>query len=112
MTLHVVFIAWVIFGAVLTRRRPLLRCLHITSLAWGVVIQVLPWPCPLTLAENWFELLAGLSPYSDGFLLHYLDMLVYPNVPPVLLTLATVFVGIINLVVYVLRFRRRRVAGW
>src|SRR5437870_761258 len=47
--LHGLFILWVILGALLVRSRPILRWLHIASLVW------LPWPCPLTLLENWLE---------------------------------------------------------
>ena len=70
--LHALFILWVIFGALLTRSRPLLQSLHIASLVWGVLTEVLPWPCPLTLLENWLEGSGGVEPYQGGFLHHYL----------------------------------------
>ena len=74
--LHALFILWVVFGALLTRSRPILRGLHIASLVWGILTEVLPWPCPLTLLENWLEGRAGVEPYQGGFLLHYLYRLV------------------------------------
>jgi prolipoprotein diacylglyceryltransferase len=106
LAIHALFIAWVIFGAAFTRRRPLLRRLHIGSLLWGVLIEVAPWPCPLTVLEQWLEIRAGLASYQGGFLLHYLDALVYPNVDPVLLTYAAVAVAIVNFGIYVRRLRR------
>jgi hypothetical protein len=111
MALHALFIAWVVFGAALTRRCPLLSCLHIASLAWGLLVEVLPCPCPLTVVEQWLEIRAGVTAYQDGFLLHYLDKLVYPDIPPALLTYAAVAVVIVNVVIYGLRFRRAKVAG-
>jgi len=63
----------VIFGALLVRSRPILRWLHIASLVWGILTELLPWPPPLTLLENWLEAGAAVEPYQDGFLLHYLD---------------------------------------
>ncbi len=45
--LHGLFILWVIFGALLVRSRPILRWLHIASLVWGILTELLPWPCPL-----------------------------------------------------------------
>ena len=78
--LHALFILWVVFGALLTRSRPILRWLHVASLVWGILTELLPWPCPLTLLENWLEGRAGVEPYQDGFLLHYLDRLVYPDI--------------------------------
>jgi Protein of Unknown function (DUF2784) len=98
--LHAVFILWVIFGALLTGSRPVLRWLHIASLVWGVFIELLPWTCPLTLLENWLEGKAGVEPYQGGFLLHYLDKLVYPDVSATVLTVAGVLVCVLNLVLY------------
>jgi hypothetical protein len=74
---HALFILWVVFGALVTRSPPILRCLHIASLVWGILTELLPWPCPLTLLESWLEAKAGVQSYEGGFLLHYLDKLVY-----------------------------------
>lgn len=98
--IHLAFILWVIFGALFTRRRPVLRWLHIAALGWGLLIEIAGWTCPLTFAENWLELRAGKTPYTGGFMLHYLDALVYPNVPPWLLTAAAVVVIAANVAVY------------
>ena len=100
LLIHVLFILWVVFGAFLTRSRPVLRCLHIVSLVWGILAELLPWPCPLTILENWLEGKAGIEPYQGGFLLHYLDKLVYPNIPPVALTIAGALVCVVNLAFY------------
>lgn len=98
--LHALFIVWVIFGALLTRSRPLLRWLHIASLIWGILTELLPWPCPLTLLENGLEARAGVEPYRGGFLLHYLDRLVYPDISATVLTVAGVLVCALNLAFY------------
>ena len=106
--LHALFILWVIFGAFLTRSRPVLRWLHIASLVWGILTELLPWPCPLTLLENWLEQRAGVTPYQGGFLLHYLDKLVYPDVSATSLTVAGVVVCVVNLALYGRQARRIR----
>jgi uncharacterized protein DUF2784 len=98
--LHALFIWWVVFGAFVTRSRPVLRWLHIVSLVWGILTELLPWPCPLTLLENWFEAKAGVHPYQGGFLLHYLDKLVYPDISATVLTVAGVLVCVVNLALY------------
>ncbi len=98
--LHALFILWVVFGALLTRSRPVLRWLHIASLLWGILTELLPWPCPLTLLENWLEGKAGVEPYQGGFLLHYLDKLVYPDISATVLTVAGVLVCVLNLALY------------
>jgi hypothetical protein len=110
--LHLLFILWIVFGATVTRRRPLLRWLHLTSLVWGILIEILPWTCPLTRAENFLETWAGIAPYQGEFLLHYLDVLVYPNIPPGLLTGFGVAVCLVTLGIYARRYQRRELIGW
>jgi hypothetical protein len=100
LSLHVLFVLLVIFGAFLTGSRPLLRWLHIVSLVWAILMELLPWPYPLTLLENWLETKAGVEPYQGGFLLHYLDKLVYPNISATLLTMAGLSVCALNLAFY------------
>jgi hypothetical protein len=98
--LHALFIVWVVFGALLTRSRPILRWLHIVSLIWGILTELTPWPCPLTLLENGLEHKAGVEPYQGGFLLHYMDKPVYPDISATVLTVTGVIVCGFNLVIY------------
>jgi len=109
--LHLLFILWIVFSASVTRCRPVLQRLHRGSLVWGILIEILPWTCPVTWAENWLEARAGVAPYQGGFILHYLDALVYPNIPPSLLTGCGIGICVINLSIYAVRFQRRRLAG-
>ena len=104
LLLHALFILWVVFGALLTRSRPRLRWLHMASLVWGTLTELLPWPCPLTLLENWAEGKAGVEPYRGGFLLHYLDRLVYPDISVTVLTTVGVLVCVFNLFFYAWQF--------
>jgi len=100
LLLHALFILWVVFGALLTRSRPALRWLHIASLVWGILTELLPWPCPLTVLEDWFEAKADVQPYQGGFLLHYMDKFVYPDISTTALTVAGVVVCVLNLALY------------
>jgi hypothetical protein len=100
LLLHALFILWVVFGALLTRSRPILRWLHIASLVWGILTELLPWPCPVTVLENWLEAKAGVEPYQGGFLLYYLDKLVYPDISATVLTVAGVVICVLNLAFY------------
>lgn len=106
--LHALFILWVVFGAFVTRSRPVLRWLHIASLVWEILTELMPWPYPLTLLENWLEQKAGVTPYQGGFLLHYLDKLVYPDISATALTVAGVVVCAVNLMLYTRQARRIR----
>lgn len=100
LVLHTLFIVWVVFGALVTRKRPVLRVLHIASLIWGILTELTLWPCPLTLLENWLEARAGVEPYQGGFLLHYLDRLVYPDISITVLVTVGVLVCTVNLAFY------------
>jgi hypothetical protein len=53
--LHALFIVWVIFGAFVTRSRPKLRWLHVASLVWGILTELLP------LQHNLLETLKALN---------------------------------------------------
>ena len=112
LVLHLLFILWGAFGVLVTRNRPLLRWVHIASLIYGILLEILEWSCPLTPVENWLRGRAGIPTYQGGFLLHYLDALVYPDVAPSFLVLCAVAVCLFNLGVYAVRFRRRSVASW
>jgi Protein of Unknown function (DUF2784) len=104
LAIHLAWILWVVFGALWTRRRPVLSTVHILSLTWGIAVEVSPWPCPLTLAEQFFEQRAGEASYGGGFLMHYLDRLVYPDVPESVLVSIGVSVCAVNLGVYIWRY--------
>lgn len=103
---HLCWIALVIFGALWTRGRPLASALHVLALVWGIAVEAGPWPCPLTLAEQYFEMRAGIAAYHGSFLLHTLDSIVYPNLPGWVVALAGVAVCVFNLGIYLLRLRR------
>lgn len=99
-------------GWTLTRRRRVLRTLHIASLIYAIVIESVPWPpCPLTVAENWFEARAGIEPARGLFLVHVLDATVYPNVPEWLVVGGAVLVCAAILGIYLRRYLRRTADG-
>lgn len=106
LAVHLLWLALVIFGALWTRGRPVWTTLHILALLWGIAVEVSPWPCPLTLAESYFEARAGLAAYQGSFLLHYLDAIVYPNLPGWIVSSAGVAVCAGNLGIYARRFHK------
>jgi len=112
LALHLAWLVWILLGWLVTRRRVLLRWLHILSLLWGIVISVFPWTCPLTYAEIYFERRAGTNPYEKSFLEHYVELLVYPNVPPRLLMWSAVAVCLLILGTYVRRYMRKADDAW
>ncbi|MGB7134511.1 MAG: DUF2784 family protein, partial [Acidobacteriaceae bacterium] len=43
LAIHLTWILFVIFGALVTRGRPWLTGFHLASLVWGIVVEVGPW---------------------------------------------------------------------
>jgi len=110
LLLHVLWCVWVLLGWTVTRGRRVLRMLHITSLAYAIIIQLLPWPpCLLTVAEARLEARAGLEPAHGPFLVQVLDAIVYPDLPERFVVGAAVVVCVAIQGVYVRRYLRRRV---
>ena len=109
LMVHLAWLALVTFGAFWTRGRRVWSALHILALLWAIVVEVGPWPCPLTLAEQYFESRAGPSAYQGSFLLHYLDAIVYPNLPGWVVTSSGVVVCTVNLGIYFRRLRRSQI---
>jgi hypothetical protein len=110
--LHLLWCIWVLLGWAVTRRRPLLRTLHIASLIYAIVVESVPWlPCPLTLAETWLEARAGIEPAHGPFLVRVLDPVVYPGLPEWLVVGDAVLVCVAILGVYLGRYARRTADG-
>ncbi|HUA97444.1 MAG TPA: DUF2784 domain-containing protein [Terracidiphilus sp.] len=114
VAVHAVWLLGVIFGAVWTRGRRVWSVVHVAALVWGIVAEVGPWPCPLTVAEEYFETRAGAAAYHGSFVLHYLEAIVYPNLPGWVVAGAGVAVCGLNLGIYGWRFLRywRRKRSW
>jgi hypothetical protein len=111
LSAHLLWIVAVIFGAFFTRGRPVWSALHMVSLIWGILVEVFPLPCPLTMAEQFFEARAGVQAYQGSFLLHYVDRIVYPDIPWWVIGTVGASLCVLNLGIYAWRFwawRRRR----
>jgi len=105
LMIHLTWITWVIVGALFTRNRPGLKWFHIGSLLYGIAVETLRFPCPLTMAERWLMVRGGSEPYDEPFLVHYLDLIVYPRIAPEILTWGGLAVCLFNLAIYAKRER-------
>ena len=107
LILHAIFIIFVVLGGVAVLWRPRLAWLHVPCALWGILIGYLGWICPLTYLENDLRSAAGSRGYTGGFIDHYLMPLVYPSgLNPVLQVLLGTAVLSINIIIYVLVWRR------
>jgi len=82
----------------------LFRTIHLAGISYVCLLAALGKPCPLTLLEN--TLAARYDPgavYPGSFLAHYIGRLVYPDVPPMLLLVPTLCIGIFTAVVFIFK---------
>ncbi len=103
LIIHIAWILWVVLGALFTRCHPLLTALHVISLIWGIIVEIDLSPCPLTLAEQYLQAHSGFQSFQGSFLVHYLDRIVYPDLPEILVVSAGIAICGLNLSIYLWR---------
>jgi hypothetical protein len=111
---HMLFIGFAVLGGVLVLRWRRVIWLHLPAVAWATLVEVMHWPCPLTPLENFFRRRAGEIGYSEGFVEHYLEPILYPaGLTPRIQIMIGVGVFVVNMAVYgviVSQWRRRKAA--
>jgi hypothetical protein len=102
---HLAFIMFVMLGGLLLLKWPRLIYLHLPAVAWGTLVELRGWLCPLTPLEQHYRTLAGETGYSDSFVQHYLLPLIYPaGLTRDVQTLLAMCVITINLVIYAVMY--------
>ena len=76
---HLVFILYVMAGALLIFKWPKTLWLHMPACFWGMTVEFTGWICPLTPWEIRLRRLAGEEGYSGSFIEHYLIPIIYPS---------------------------------
>lgn len=107
LLVHLLFILFVLFGALLAFKwRPVIWW-HLPAVLWGTLVEVCHWNCPLTRWENLMRRSAGQAGYEESFIEHYLWPLIYPSglTPTIQLSLGGLVV-LVNGLIY-LRLARR-----
>lgn len=107
---HLGFVLWVVLGGLAVLRWPVAAWLHLPAAAWGALVELAGWYCPLTDVENALRRRAGAAGYEGGFVEHYLLPVLYPRglTREVQVALG-VGVIVLNLAVYSgILYRRRR----
>lgn len=78
VVLHLGFILFVVLGGFAVLKWGRLACLHLPAAAWGALIVINGWICPLTPLEQYLRRAGGQAGYSGGFIDHYLMPIIYP----------------------------------
>lgn len=79
LLVHLGFIAFALFGALLALRWRWIPWVQCPAAAWGIFVELTGRLCPLTGLENHFRALAGQGGYSESFVERYLLPLIYPS---------------------------------
>lgn len=106
---HLGFVVFVVLGGFLALRWRWIPWLHLPAAAWGALLELGGWTCPLTPLENRLRQVAGDAGYAGGFVEHYMLPVVYPEAltRPGQVVLG-VLVCLVNAAVYALVWQRRR----
>jgi hypothetical protein len=78
VALHLAFVVFVPFGALLALKWHWIPWVHLPAAAWGLFIELTGRECPLTELENALRINAGESGYAGGFIEQYLVSIMYP----------------------------------
>ncbi len=91
VVLHLFWILFLIVGAYWGRKYRLVGVVHAGGLSFAVISQLAGWYCPLTYLEVWLRHRQDpAQAYPGSFLAHYAERLVYVELPPAAIFLATV----------------------
>lgn len=76
---HLLFVLFVMFGALFALRWPGAIWVHAPALIWGFIVEVADLVCPLTPLESRLRVLSGEAGYREDFLSHWLLTVLYPE---------------------------------
>ena len=109
---HTAFVVFVVTGGLLALRWPRVAWVHVPCALWGAWVEVAGRVCPLTPLEISFRRAAGEAGYSEGFLEHYVEPILYPaGLTREIQVGLGIAVVALNLVVYAWAWSGRRRSG-
>ena len=108
VSVHFLWILFLIFGALLGVRNRAIKYIHLSGLLFAILIQIFGWYCPLTHLDFWLRSRHNPSiAYAGSFIIHYVERLVYLEISQTMVLVFTIFLSLFNLWVY-LRMRKQR----
>jgi hypothetical protein len=105
---HLCFALFAVFGGLLVLRRRRILYFHLPALMWGVAVELLQLPCPLTRLENQLRALGGEAGYAGGFIEYLVSAILYAQISAATQIFLGVFLLVFNIFVYAAVFQRRR----
>jgi hypothetical protein len=101
ISLHLLWIVFLIFGFVFALKGSRIAFLHLGGLGFALLMNAMGWYCPLTYMENYLRSFYMVhSTYSTSFIARSLETLIYPDVPENLLRGGEMLLTVLYLLVY------------
>lgn len=105
--IHIGFVCFVLLGGLLALKWRRMMWVHLPAAAWGAIVELNGWICPLTPLENWLRSQAGEGGYTGDFITYYLLSILYPNdLTQEIQTILGIMVVVLNGVIYWWLWRR------
>jgi hypothetical protein len=109
LLMHLFWIIFLVFGIIFAFRRSKWAWLHLGGLMFSLFINLLGIYCPLTYLENFLRASGGhMRGYGGSFMAHYLELVIYPDLPEKTIRIGEIFFVAINLSVYGILAKRYR----
>lgn len=101
VVIHLLWIVFIIFGALVGRKYTWVKWLHLGALVFSLWLQVFQGMCPLTYLEIWLRRRHAPSlAYTGDFIAHYAEQFVYVSAPREWVLGVTGGVVVVTLVAY------------
>ena len=98
---HFLWILFIVFGIIFALKRSRLAWFHLGGLLFSLFLNISGWYCPLTYLENYLRMSCGEGgTYGSSFIAHFLEPIIYPDMPEMIIRIGEVLFVCLNLVVY------------
>ena len=104
--IHFLWILFLFSGAIWGRKHRTIKILHLSGLAFALIIQLFDWYCPLTYLEVWLR--SSYNPeitWAGSFIIHYAEKIVYLELSRILVFVFTLLICCFNGWLYLRRHR-------
>jgi len=103
---HFLWIAFLILGGWWGRRNRWVGRIHLAGLASTLLLETFDWYCPLTHLEVWLRRNGAQAGYTESFITHYLNSLIYIELQHTLIVSLTIALCAANAWLYLSKSER------
>lgn len=107
VVLHFLWVLFLLFGAIWGRKNRKIRLIHVSGLVFATLLEIFQWYCPLTYLEVWLrDKQKPAHGYAGPFIAHYLEKLIYIQLPHWTVMVLTLLLVVLNGWVYLRKCKR------